>query len=82
MDLSNSVIIPREDFLELQQVAWSQTPTEGKERVASVVQTAAVFAIIAAAITAGTWGWAKAMEWREKKSFERMTHEPEFRNHQ
>jgi len=71
MDLSNHVIVPREDFIELQEVAYNQpTPSLG-ERAASTAQTTLVFAGIAAALTAGSYGWAKAMDWREERQLRR-----------
>lgn len=65
--LNESVIMPREDFLELSEAAWNQpTPTLG-ERAATTVQTTLVFAGMAAAVTAGTYGWAKAIDWLEMR---------------
>lgn len=71
-ELSNSVIMPREDFLELQAVAYdnSHVPTLG-ERAANTGQALVVFAGIAAAVTAGTWGWAAARDWFERRQTER-----------
>lgn len=64
-------IVPREDFLELQQVAYDQpTPTAG-ERFGSVMQTTAVFAGLAGAITACSWGIAKATDWYEERRSQR-----------
>jgi hypothetical protein len=71
MDLSNSVIMPREDFLELQAVSSSQTPTTTSDRLATTAQTFAFFAILAGSVTAGSWGWAKAMDWYDSKKFDR-----------
>jgi hypothetical protein len=78
-DLSNSVIMPREDFIELSTVAFdnSHVPTAG-ERVATTVQTLTVFSGLAAAVTAATWGWAKAVDWREKKQHERELAKRQF----
>lgn len=69
MDLSNSVILPREDFVELQTAAWDNIhPTTNSERLGSIAQTTAVFVVIALAVTAGSWGYAQAKVWSEKKS--------------
>lgn len=76
MDLENSVILPREDFLELQAVAWNQPPATRKERAESVTQSTLIFAGIAAAWAAGTWGWVTAMEWKAKRDFERSLIDP------
>lgn len=77
MELSNSVILPREDFVELQTAAWSQTPASAKDRIAGTVQTTIIFGAMAAAVTAGTWGWAKAVDWREERAFQRRQRELE-----
>lgn len=78
-DLSNSVIMPREDFIELSTAAFdnSHVPSVG-ERVGTTVQTTMVFAGIAAAVTAGSWGWAKAMEFLEEKRFQREMAKRQF----
>lgn len=70
-NLENSVILPREDFLELQQVAWDQNPPSTKERIASTAQTTAVCFVMAGAFGAGTWAWAKAVDWRDERKFKR-----------
>ena len=71
-NLSESVIMPREDFIELSTVAFDNHHVpSASERVGTTLQTTAVFAGIAAAVTAGSWGWAKAITWREKKQHER-----------
>lgn len=70
-DLKNSVILPREDFLELQTAAWDPNSLTVNSRIATTVQTTLVFAAMAGAVAAGTWGWAKAMDWKEKRSFDR-----------
>lgn len=71
-DLSNSVILPREDFLEMSQVAFDNqhVPSAG-ERTASVLQTTAVFGVMAGAIAAATWGYAKAIDWRDSRQHTR-----------
>jgi len=76
-DLSNSVIIPREDFLELQASAYNPNDTTLKTRAATTVQTTLVFAGMAGAMTAGTWGWAKAMDWLEMRRLARANAERE-----
>lgn len=84
MNLADSVIIPREDFAELEAVAYNQDPTPLGERVASTVQTTLVLAGMAAAVTAGSWGWAKAMDWLETKRHNRTIVEIDrrFKDHQ
>lgn len=69
--LAESVIMPREDFLELSEAAWNQpTPTLG-QRAATTVQTTLFCAALAGAVAAASWGWATAVEWHEQRSFER-----------
>lgn len=68
MDLSNSVILPREDFLEMQEVAWNQPPVSFKDRSSSVAQTTLIVFVTAAAFTVGRWGWVTATDWYEKKA--------------
>lgn len=70
-ELKDSVILPREDFLELQAETYRPNPTTRKDRMEATAQTFAFCAIVAAAVTAGSFGWAKAMEWRESKTFAR-----------
>ena len=77
MELENSVIMPREDFLELQSVSWNQPPVSDRDRVASVTQSTLIFAGIAAAWAAGTWGWVTAMEWKAKRDFKRSLIDPQ-----
>lgn len=79
-DLNNSVIMPREDFLELSTVAFDNHHIPApSERIAQTLQTTAIFGGIALAVTLGTWGWAKAVEWREKKQHERQMALLEFK---
>ena len=73
LDFANSVIMPREDFIELQTAAWDTTPTTVGTRIASTVQTTLVCAVLAGAFTAGCWGWAKATDWLEEKNYQRET---------
>lgn len=60
-------LVPREDFIELQEVAYNQPTPSAGERVGSVLQTTAVFAGIAAAVTGCSWGIAKATNWLEER---------------
>jgi len=78
-DLSNSVIMPREDFVELSTVAFdnSHVPS-ASERVASVAQTTAVFGVMGAAIIGVTWGCTKAVDWLEERRLRRMKAESEI----
>lgn len=67
-DFSNSVLVPRDHFTELETAAYdnSHVPTAG-ERVASTLQTGGVLGLMAAAVVAGTWGWAAGVDWLEKR---------------
>lgn len=65
--LSESVIMPREDFLELSAAAYDPNSTTFQTRLASTAQTTIVFAVMAGAVTAGTYGWAKAVDWLEMR---------------
>lgn len=76
-DLNESVIMPREDFLELSEAAWNQTYTTG-ERIAGVAQTTITVFGISAAVAAGTWGWAKALDWLEDRRYKRVIAERQF----
>lgn len=71
-DFSNSVIMPREDFIELTAVAYdnSHVPTLG-ERVAQTTQTTAIFGGMTLAVVGASWGWAKAMDWLEERNYKR-----------
>ena len=74
MDFSNSVIMPREDFIELSTVAFdNNNPVPIKERLATTAQTTATCAIIGSAFVLGTWGYVKAHDWLEEKRFKRAT---------
>ena len=71
-DFSNHVIMPREDFVELSQVAFDNNHVPSlSERTASVAQTAAVFGILTGFIVGSSWGWAKAIDWLEQRKFDR-----------
>jgi hypothetical protein len=80
MDLSNSVIIPREDFLELQAVAWDSTPPAAKERIGSTIQTTFICMGVAAAVSAGTWGYATAMNWKDERTLRRAMLDPKYKD--
>jgi hypothetical protein len=80
MDLSNSVILPRDDFAELQEAAWNQPAATLKERAGGTAQMLIICAGIAGAITAASWGWAKAMDWREEKELQRAMTHPKYQN--
>jgi hypothetical protein len=72
-ELNESVIMPREDFIELSTVAFdnSHVPS-ASERVANVLQTTFIFGGVAGAVAAGTWGWAKAIDWLEERRTKRF----------
>jgi hypothetical protein len=76
-DLSESVIMPREDFYELSTVAFdnSHVPS-ATERVGQSIQTIAVFGALAGAVGAATWMCVKAQDWLETRRLKRM-HAPE-----
>lgn len=78
MNLENSVILPREDFVELQEAAWAMPSTTPGERVASTVQTSIICFAVAAAVTAGTWGWAKACDWKDERALARAKDDPRY----
>lgn len=71
MDLSNSVIMPRDDFDELTNAAYSNQHVPFKDRAASTAQTTFVFAALAGAVTAGAWGCTKAVDWLEERRLKR-----------
>lgn len=70
MDFSKSVIMPREDFEELQIAAWSQIPTPAGERVAGIIHTSTVLGVIGVVFSVCTWTWYKAAEKLEQKKHE------------
>lgn len=78
-DLKNSVIMPREDFIELSTAAYDNhhVPSAG-ERIGSTLQNTILFAGIAATVTAGTWGWAMALDWRESRKLRRDMERAQF----
>lgn len=73
-DFSNSVIMPREDFIELQTAAWDNDQTVG-DRALATLQTTLVFTAIAGCVAASSWAYAKAMNWKDEKAFERAMRE-------
>lgn len=77
MDFSNSVIMPREDFIELSAVAWNQPPTSPAERIASTLQTTAFFTVAALAFSVSTWAWYRLMSKLEDKKLENAIYEAE-----
>ena len=77
MDLSNSVILPREDFIELQQVAWDSTPAAVKTRVAQTIQSTTTMVGAAAIFVGATWGWVKAMDWLDGRRTANKIYEAE-----
>ena len=71
MDFSNSVIIPRDDFVELEAAAYSTESKTLKDRTIDTVQ-ASVLIVVAGAVVAGaSWAWVRATNWYDKKSAER-----------
>lgn len=79
-DLSNSVIMPRDDFYELSTVAFdnSHVPS-ASERAATVLQSTLLFAGLAAAVTAGTVGWSWAVDRLEQRRHARQLKELQFK---
>ncbi len=61
------VVLPADDFREMQSAAFSQPSPSGGERIASSAQTFFLFATIAGAVTAGSYGWASAIDWLEER---------------
>jgi hypothetical protein len=78
-DLQNSVIMPREDFIELSQVAFdnAHVPTFG-ERAGQITQTTMVLGALTGAFVMSAWGWAKAMDWFETRKHDRNLAERQF----
>lgn len=81
-DLSNSVIMPREDFIELTTVAFDNhhVPT-ASERAGGIVQTTLYCAILGSTVVAVTWGWAKALDWRDEKKAKRERQMLTYKRH-
>lgn len=76
-DLGNSVILPREDYDELQSNANGTTPTTS-ERIASVLHTSAIFGSMAGAVLGASWAYSWARDWRERRQHERQMKQAEF----
>lgn len=66
IDFSNSVILPRDEYIELSTTAWGQNTTVA-DRVAGTLQTTAFCTVLVAAFSAGTYVWYKAMSKLEDK---------------
>lgn len=66
----NHVVLPREDFNELQNTAYNNTMSPA-DRVASTAQTFLVFGGLTAGIIGSAFGIAKATDWLEKRRHER-----------
>ena len=81
MDLSNSVIIPREDFAELELAAYSSPPSTYGHRVLTIVQFTLFFTLATAAGSVMSWQWAKANDWLEQRKADRLkTVDPSVRS--
>lgn len=66
------VKLPQSDYQELMYAAnQDATPMTVADRAASAAHTTIVVAALAGAVTAGSWGWAKAMDWLEEREFQR-----------
>ena len=65
----NHVILPREDFIELQASAM-ESPTI-PDRIATSVQTTLALGALAGAWVGGAWGTAKALDWLEERRAKR-----------
>lgn len=74
MDFSKSVIMPREDFQELEIAAWDHHPTPTSERIAQSIQTSLVFAGMSAAFSVGMLVWYKLQsKLQDEKHQDKMT---------
>jgi len=71
LDPTKSVILPADDFLELQASAYSSPPKTTSDRIGGTVQTIIVCAALAGCVTASSWGIAKAMDWYEERQLDR-----------
>jgi hypothetical protein len=77
MDLSNSVILPREDFFELQAAASEPSPQSFGQKMGSSVATSTFVVVTGATFVGASWGWAKAMDWLDGRRNERKYRKPE-----
>lgn len=68
-DLSDHVVLPLEAYIELQTAA--QVPATTKERLVGAGAASIILLSCAGAVTLGTWGWAKAVEWHEEMQLQR-----------
>lgn len=80
LDISNHICLPREDYYEMVASAYNN-PTNG-QRVAQVLQNTTVFAGVAGMFVAAAWGWAKAVDWLDKKETERLIARSKIENEQ
>ena len=81
MELSpDHVVLPREDFLELQEAAMTAPTMTGSERLGSLLQTTGVLTGVALAFTASAWGWVKAKDWLEERHFQRRVRSGEIKD--
>lgn len=72
MELSpDHVVIPREDFLAMQEAAMIPSNLTAKDRLGNVAQTTAILAGTSIAFSAAVWGWVKAKDWLEERNFQR-----------
>lgn len=71
LDLSNSVVLPTEEYHELQAAA--QTPSTLKQGLSQAVVTTAVMFGISAAASVGMLGWVKAVDWLETRRLARAS---------
>lgn len=79
-DLSNHVILPREDFVELQQAAWDQPDVPFKKQMQNTANMTLFMFGAAAAVGFGTLTWAKAVDWLEERQLKRKMREAEIYN--
>lgn len=67
----NSVILPREEYIELTTAAYDSDPMSMQDRIASTVQMTIILTGVAAVVPLATWGWAKATDWRLERDHQR-----------
>jgi len=80
-DLANSVIMPREDFIELSTVAFDNHRVPSlSERTAQVTQTTFVLGALAGAASVAAWGVMAANDWFERRQHDRQMLREEFYN--
>lgn len=65
----NHVILPVEEFTELQAAAYDN-PTI-TDRIATSAQTIVFFGAVAGAFVGGAWGVTKATDWLEERRVKR-----------